>query len=194
MKRQFLMPSALGIVLMLCLLTVQASILRGMSQSVTGGMQSTQTDYTYGVPTLVRIVDVETRGGGPPVRKVVVGWDRIAASLIVAWCLCMPIGRWITGYEKRNGEFAGPLRTGWSQPAAIVGYVLAGCVILGTIGGYVANQYESFSDPVEWMFGMFIILLMIAVPMTIVVMIIRRSLQRTRGRHGFPVEFPRPTV
>jgi len=80
MKRQFLMPSALGIVLMLCLLMVQASLLRGTSQSVTGGMQSTETDYTYGVPTFVRIVDTETRGG-PPVRKVVVGWDRIVVGV-----------------------------------------------------------------------------------------------------------------
>ena len=100
----------------------------------------------------------DAEGTVTSVRSVHVYWKQVVASLIVAWCLGMPIGRWITGYEKRNGEFVGPLRTGWTQPAAIVGYVIAGCVIPAIIGGYVASRYESFSDSIEWMFGMFIVL------------------------------------
>jgi hypothetical protein len=191
MKRQFLMPSALGIVLMLCLLTVQASLLRGTSQSVTGGMQSAQTDHTYGVPTLVRIVDTETRGGGPPVRKVIVGWDRILASIIVAWCLCMPIGRWVTGYEKRNGEFAGPLRKGWAQPAAIVGYVVASCVVFALIIAAALRRYDPLEGPAELVYGCFVLLMMVAVPVTLIVTIVRRWRYRTRAaRRGFAVEMP----
>jgi hypothetical protein len=150
MKRQFLMPSALGIVLMLCLLTVQASLLWGMSQSTASDGQAhiTQTDYTYGLPTMLRITDTDVRGSAAQSRDVHVYWDRIVAVLILAWCLCIPMGRWITAYEKRNGEFAGPLRTGWSQPAAVVGYVVGVCAIASAITCAILDR--AIGSPSRW--------------------------------------------
>jgi hypothetical protein len=188
MKRQFLLPSALGIVLMLCLLTVQASILRGMSQSVSGGLSRRQTDYTYGFPTMLRITDTETSGSAP-VRSLQVYWERIVVVLAIAWCLSMPIGRWVTGYAKCDGEFAGPYRTGWSHPAAIVGYVIGGGAIVGAIAGIVLQPTIGAPVPLaEMIWGFVMILVIFAVPATVIVMIVRRWRHRARAaQRGFAI-------
>jgi hypothetical protein len=193
MKRQYLMPSAMGVVLMLCLLTVQASILRGMSQSSAGpGMR---TDYTYGVPTMLRISDAMSDDNGTRSHSVHVYWARIAIVLAVAWCLSMPIGRWITGYTRRDGEFVGPRRTGRSHPATIIGYVLAGCAIVGAVVGALVSQVESPVPLPEMIFGFFIMLMILAVPATVIVMIVRRWRYRSRiGQRGFAVEIPAAQV
>jgi hypothetical protein len=161
-------------------------MLHGMS-TVTGAGGFMETYYTYGVPTMLRID--EPRGG---VRSVHVYWGTIAIVLAVAWCLSMPIGRWITGYQRRNGEFAGPRRSGWSQPAAIVGYVLAGCTVAAAIVGVVLGRtIDSDVSLPEMIFGLFMMLMIFAVPATVIVMIVRRWRHRSRiGQRGFAVEIP----
>jgi hypothetical protein len=187
MKRQFLMPSALGIALMLCLLMVQALSLKVISHSALG------YDYSYGFPTIFRISETDiydAEGGITSVRSVHVYWKQVVASFIVSWCLGMPIGRWITGYEKRNGEFVGPLRTGWSQPAAIVGYVVGLCGMASAITSAILDRV--IGSPVslaEMIFGFFVLLMMLAVPTTVIVLVVRRWRHRTRvAQRGFAVE------
>src|SRR5688500_16156677 len=143
MKRQFLMPSLLGAVLMLCLLCVQATSLRGLSMSTVrdgaGGMIS-QMDYTYGLPRMLTITTSGPSDSEQRHVRTVVNWGTIAAVLGVAWCVSMPIGRYVTGYARRDGEFAGPRCAGARHPAAIVAYVLAGCAIVGLVCGVVFER------------------------------------------------------
>jgi hypothetical protein len=172
--------------------------MRGMSMSTvhpprgSDGADVVGISYTYGIPTMLRI---DTHGPSESEQRrtgVHVYWGTIAAVLAVGWILAMPIGRWVTGYVRRNGEIAGPVRTGWSHPAAILGYVLVGCAVVGAVAGVVFQEtFGSGVSMAEVVFGMFMLLMILAVPVTVVAMIVRRWLYRARiEQRGFAVEMP----
>lgn len=196
MKRQFFKPSVLGVLLMLCLLVVHATSMRGTSMSTVindaDGSRVTQVDYTYGLPTLLRVA---TRGPSEAEQRTVgvhPHWGTIAGVLVVAWCLSMAVGRWVTGYVRRDGTFAGPQPAGgWRHPAAVVGYVLAGCALVSIACAIVFHPMLNGSGSrVELSFAFFVLLMVVAVPVTLIVLIVRRWVRRARdGRRGFPVEF-----
>lgn len=195
MKQQFITPSALGILLLLCFLLLLSTSMRGTSMSTVappsaGGPGVTEMSYTYGLPTMLRI---DTQGPTEDAQRrtdVQVYWGTIAAMLAIGWSLAMPIGRWVSGYVRRDGEFAGPLHTGWSHPAAIVGYVLTASAVVAAIAGVVFQRtFGSGVTLAEVIFGFFMLLLIFGVPATLLVMVVRRW--RHRGRvtqRGFAVE------
>ncbi len=185
MKRQFIKPSALGVLLLLCFLLLLSTSLRGTSMSTVappsaGSPGVTEMSYTYGLPTMLRI---DTQGPTEDAQRrtdVQVYWGTIAAVLAIGWSLAMPIGRWVSGYVRRDGEFAGPRHTGWSHPAAIVG-AIAGVVFQRTFGSGVTLA--------EVIFGFFMLLLILGVPATLLVMVVRRWRHRGRvAQRGFAVE------
>src|SRR5688500_935940 len=201
MKRQFIKPSALGVLLMFCLVFVLTGAMSGESMSTVmptpGGEPGvTQVDSTYGVPTVLTITHRGPNDGDLRHVSTTVHWGTIAVVLAVAWCLSMPSGRCAAGYVRRDGEFAGPVHRGWRHPAWIGGYVLVGCLLVGWVCAIVLER--TVGSPVssgEMLKAFAIILMIIAVPTTVIGMIVRRWMSRSRvQQRGFAVEFASPQV
>src|SRR5207247_756773 len=115
---QFLKPSALGLLLMILWVSIQTTGYRvtwtGLSTSLESSDMS--VDTRFGLPAVMRIY---TRG--PTERRqrimfVEVYWKNVTKVLVTAWLVTMPVGRWISGYRLPNGQFVGPLHTGWRSP------------------------------------------------------------------------------
>ena len=198
MKRQFIFPSTLGLVLLCCALAVQALSVRGYSQQMVQGPEGglewdwVQLEDAYGIPAFVRVTSVGPSEDEQGPRTLRLEWLVIGVSLAVWWVLVMPVARWITGYRRRDGSYAGPTQTGPRHPAVIVLYVLAGCAAGGTIAAVAFGQSLSLDLSLPEVALIFSLLFaMVCVPATMVVMIVRRWRYRSRlARRGFAVEFP----
>ena len=200
MKRQFILPSLLGVVLMVCLLLVLSTSLRTMSSSSVRGPDGTMRTHVergYGAPPMLTIESSGPNDEQQVTTKTTVHWGSIAGALAGAWLLCMPVGRWVTGYARRDGEFAGPRYAGWRHPAATLGYVLAGCVVVAVICALALRPLfpHAGGSLVDFVFAFFMLLMVLAVPATVIVMIVRRWMHRSRvHQRGFPVENVTATV
>jgi hypothetical protein len=197
MKTQFIKPSLLGAVLMVCLLAVQTTSLRAVGMSIVtpgSGTTDVHMHHSYGAPPMLRI---ETRGPTEEeqhTESVQFQWGMIAAVLVVAWVISMPIGRWITGYMRRDGTYAGPPYTGWRHPAATIGYVVAACALVSAICAVVFQEMLP-SAPVELFSAFCLLLVVLTVPITVIVMIVRRWRHRTRlVQRGFAIEASTPAT
>ncbi len=194
--RQFIKPSLLGLLLIGCLLVVLATAMRveRMQSLPPSEPNPIRIERAYGFPPMVRIHSYGPSENEQSAATAHPQWGTIAATLAIAWVLTMPVGRWVTGHRRRDGEHAGPHETGWRHPAAIVACVITGCLLVGLIGGVVMDWTVgapvSFGE-IVWGFAM--LLMIVAVPVTLVVMIVRRWHRRARvGQRGFAVEFAAP--
>ena len=198
MKRQFLLPSLLGVMLMVCLLLLLSTSLRTMSTSIVreaDGTTLTQVERNYGAPPMLSIASSGPNEDEQVTTKTTVHWGSIAGVIGGAWLLCMPLARWVTGYTRRDGEFAGPRYAGWRHPAATLAYVLAGCGIVACICALALRPLFPTGEGSlgDFVFGFFMLLMVLAVPATVIVMIVRRWRQRSRvQQRGFAVEFASP--
>jgi hypothetical protein len=198
MVGHFSRPSWLGLLLMLLIVivltmgfTVTWSAAAGVvyKPGETPG-DTVQVETRYGMPTVLVI-----RTAGPTMdvqhetyREVY--WNMLLFVAASAYVVAMPIGRWITGYRNRAGEFVGPLNTGWRSPAAVLLCVWLGCVVAAAVGAAMFPQLrgkEYRYSPVMW--GLWIGLALVATPVTLIVMIVRRWRWRRRANlRGFAVE------
>jgi hypothetical protein len=194
MKRQFLLPSLLGAMLMVCLLLLLSTSLRTMSSSTvrqTDGTMLTEVERNYGAPPMLSIASNGPSDDEQVTTKTTVHWGSIAGVLAGAWLLCMPFARWVTGYARRDGEFAGPRYAGWRHPAATLAYVLAGCAVVAFICALVFRPLFPTGEGSlgDFVFGFFMFVMFFAVPVTMIVMIVRRWRHRSRSvQRGFAVE------
>ena len=200
MKRQFILPSLFGAVLMGCLLLVLSTSLRTMSSSSVrepDGTMRTDVQRNYGAPPMLSIESSGPNDDQQVTTKTTIHWGSIAGVLAGAWLLCMSVGRWVTGYARRDGEFVGPRYAGWRHPAATMGYVLAGCVAVAIIGALALRPLfpNAGGSLADFVFAFFMLLMVLAVPTTVIVMIVRRWMHRSRvQQRGFAVEFASPQV
>jgi len=200
MKRNFVKPSLLGILLLVALFVTQATCMRVSSEMAVHGpaggnaMDWIEAERSYGAPPMLTLTSRGPTSGEQGPESLRVEWATVGVSVLVWWCVTMPIGRWITGYARRDGEFAGPVHTRWRHPAAIVGYVVAGSLLVGLICAIVYERTVGAPVPFpEMVHGFVMLLVILAVPLTVMVMIVRRWRYRARvQQRGFPVEFAPP--
>ena len=196
MKRQFILPSLLGAMLMACLLLLLSTSLRTMGTSTVrdgNGAMRTHIERNYGAPPMLSIASSGPSEDEQVTTKTTIHWGSIAGVLAAAWLLCMPVARWVTGYARRDGEFAGPRYAGWRHPAATMGYVLAACLVVAVICALALRPLFPSGEGslADFVFGFFMLLMVLAVPITVIVMIVRRWRHRTRiVQRGFAVELP----
>jgi len=196
MKRHFIRPSLLGMLLLVSLFVTQVSCMRVSSEMAVHGpdggaeMTWTEAERSYGLPPVLTFTSRGPTSEEQGPESMRIEWAIVALSLLVWWCITMPIGRWITGYVRRDGEYAGPQHRGWRHPAAIVGCVLVGCLIVGLICAVVYKRTLGAPVPFgEMVHGFMMIFMIFAVPITLIVMIVRRWMHRSRvQQRGFAVE------
>jgi hypothetical protein len=192
MMRQFIKPSLLGVLLMVCLLVVLATSMRVTSTQNRPPSEPNpvRVERAYGFPPMVRIQSYGPTENEQSPPKVHPQWGTIAAVLSIGWVLTMPVSRWVTGYVRRDGEYAGPHQTGWHQPAATVAYVLAGCLLVGLVGALVMDRTVGAPVPFgEVVLGFVMMLMLLGVPITVIVMLVRRWRHRSRVlQRGFAIE------
>ena len=180
--------------LMVCLLVLLSTSLRTMSSSTvrqSDGTMLTEVERNYGAPPMLSIASRGPSEDEQVTTKTTVHWGSIGGVLAGAWLLCMPVARWITGYARRDGEFAGPRYARWRHPAATMGYVLAGCAVVAFICALVFRPLFPTGEGSlgDFVFGFFMLLMILAVPITVIVMIVRRWRHRSRiVQRGFAVE------
>ncbi len=153
MKRHFIRPSLLGMLLLVSLFVTQVTCMRVSSEMAVHGpdggaeMTWTEAERSYGLPPVLTFTS-----RGP------------------------------------TSEEQGPesMRIEW----AIVGCVLVGCLIVGLICAVVYKRTLGAPVPFgEMVHGFMMIFMIFAVPITLIVMIVRRWMHRSRvQQRGFAVE------
>src|SRR4051794_9558935 len=197
MVGQFFRPSWLGFLLMALIVIV---LTMGFTQSWSAAAgriykpgephgDDVQFFYWYGMPT---VLEVRTAGPTQDVQHETfraVYWSTLLLVLAGAYVVSMPVGRWITGYRDRSAELVGPPNTGWRSPAVVMLCVWVGCALAAAAGAgmWPAPPAEHFSYA-RILFSLWTGLALLATPITLIVMIVRRwRWRRTRNVRGFEV-------
>jgi hypothetical protein len=142
-------------------------------------------EHTFGYPPIVRVSQTGTVGQPLETTSTAVLWPNLLFVLAAGYAAAIPLGRWITGYRTSTGEFIGPHYTGRRAPAAvIVQVVLIGFALAAFLTPLMRRfaQTETSDSEITWGLGMTWIAL--AVPITVMVMMIRRLLYRRRNPTG----------
>jgi hypothetical protein len=197
MVGQFFRPSWLGLLLMLLIVIVLTAGFTVTTSSATARVykpgetpgDDVQFFYRYGMPT---VLEVRTAGPTQDVQHQTyrqVYWSTLLLVMAGAYVVAMPIGRWITGYRDRSSEFVGPLNTGWRSPAVVMLAVWLVCAVTAAAvtGMWPALRGTDFTYA-QTMFGAWLGLALLATPVTLIVMIVRRwRWRRGRNLRGFDV-------
>jgi hypothetical protein len=189
MVRQFFTPCALGAVLMAWLVMLQASVYRWWFGYLGPGGWHFET--RYGRPPVLRVLTSGPTEALQGIDRVQVYWGTLGMVLVAAYCVAMPLGRWITGYRHAGGEFLGPLQTGRRAPTAVLLRVLGGCAATGAVAAAVLTphipQRTASPSRLWWIFSL--VASLAAVPVALLVMTVRRWRYRRRfARRGFEVQ------
>ena len=194
---QFWRPSALGLLLMLLIVAVLTMGFTVTASSSTayaytpGSAPSNDVTFEnqYGLPT---VLEVHTAGPTQneqheTFRKIY--WSTLLLVIAGAYVAAMPVGRWVSGYRDRAGEFVGPLNTGWRSPAVVMLCVWLGCALVAVVVAATFPQLRGKDFRYSRIaFGVWLGLALLATPVTLIVMIVRRwRWRRTRNARGFEV-------
>ena len=197
MVGQFFRPTWLGLMLMLWIVVVLTTGFTETMSAVAGRAykpgetpgDDVQFTYRYGMPT---ILEIRTAGPTQDVQHRTyfdVYWSTLWLVLAGAYLVAMPVGRWISGYRDRSGETAGPVYTGWRSPAFVMLCVWVGCavVVAAPAGMLRVSGGEEFAYA-RTLLALWLGLAVLATPVTLIVMIVRRWRWRRReNRRGFEV-------
>ena len=116
MKRQFVLPSLLGAMLMACLVLLLSTSFRTMGRPRLEAERHNahaRGAATTAVPPMLSIASRGPSEDEQVTTRTTIHWGSIAGVLAVAWLLCMPVCAVGHGLRRRDGEFAGPRSAGW---------------------------------------------------------------------------------
>ncbi len=130
MVREFFKPSALGVVMMVWLLGVQAGVLTRTRVLCSWGPVGTSTYWhRYGLPTAFE-VSIRTRSDSPTITRTTrILWPQVLMIVAGAYCAAMPMGRWLGG--GRGWVESTPSGQRREDRAVLILMILSACILAG---------------------------------------------------------------
>jgi hypothetical protein len=191
MVGQFFKPSWLGTVLLALLLIVWTTGIRETRSTVFGANAAGATyEHLFGYPPVVQVMQRQATPGPPQTIGVKILWPNLLFVLAAAYAVTIPLGRWITGYRTSTGDFVGPRYAGRRAPAAVVTeVVLIGFALAGFATPVMTRFMQTDASAAEITWGLGMVWVVLAVPVTLLVMSVRRLILRRQpiGR-GFAIQ------